>query len=246
MPASYESDVLRDWYLLFHYGTPDEILDGVAFEVSDLPEGCLRFPSATVEVAGIDRTLGRALDLGCAVGRSSFELTKIADEVVGIDFSAGFIDAASRLAKGETLSYRRYSEMHLSEELFATKPKGCRSERVTFEQGDAMNLREDLGTFDVVHAANLLCRLPEPMRFLGRLPDLVSPGGLLILATPATWLPDYTPIENVPPGMTIDFLQGAIGADFERQSTQEVPFLIREHQRKLQLSTAQTSVWIRR
>ncbi|MEM7601679.1 MAG: methyltransferase type 12, partial [Verrucomicrobiota bacterium] len=85
---SYESDILRDWYLLFHFGTSEEILEGVAFDLSSLPERCLEFPVTTVEAAGITETVGRALDLGCAVGRSSFELSKLAEEVIGIDFSS--------------------------------------------------------------------------------------------------------------------------------------------------------------
>jgi 2-polyprenyl-3-methyl-5-hydroxy-6-metoxy-1,4-benzoquinol methylase len=36
----------------------------------------------------------RALDLGCAVGRSSFELTRYFDRVVGLDYSARFIQVA--------------------------------------------------------------------------------------------------------------------------------------------------------
>jgi len=34
----YESDLLNDWYVLFHYGGADEILDGSAFSTANLPE----------------------------------------------------------------------------------------------------------------------------------------------------------------------------------------------------------------
>ncbi len=243
---SYESDILRDWYLLFHFGTAEEILEGVAFDRANLPARCLEFPVTTVEAAGITGEIGRALDLGCAVGRSSFELSKVAREVVGIDFSSSFVKVAASVGKSENPAYRRYFEMHLSDELVARLPEGSEPERVTFEQGDAMDLREDLGSFDFVHAANLLCRLPEPKRFLDRLPDLVNPGGKLVMATPATWMDAYTPRANFPPGPTLDFLKDYLEATFEFQEVNELPFLIREHQRKLQLSTAQTSVWIRR
>ena len=54
-------------------------------------------------------------------------------------------------------------------------------------------LEEDLGSFDLVHAANLLCRLPNPQAFLDRLNELVAPGGQLLLTTPFTWLEDFTP-----------------------------------------------------
>lgn len=241
----YENSILSDWYLLFHYGTEEEILDGLGFDAGGLPSGCMRFPVATVEAAGELENSGRALDLGCAVGRSSFELSKKYDEVIGIDFSEAFVGAAEAVRRGEVLHYRRYSEMHLSELLEARLPVGARAELVSFEAGDAMDLREDLGSFDLVHAANLLCRLPEPFRFLERLPQLVNPGGTFVIATPATWMEEYTPTGNRPEGLTLDYLRHHLEAHFEFQSVQEIPFLIREHQRKLQLSTSQTSVWKR-
>ena len=91
---SYESDLLRDWYLLFHYGSAEEILDGIGFDPKGLPARCLEFPVTTVEAAGLTAPVERALDLGCAVGRSTFELSRLANEVIGIDFSASFIRVA--------------------------------------------------------------------------------------------------------------------------------------------------------
>jgi hypothetical protein len=40
-------------------------------------------------------------------------------------------------------------------------------------QGDACNLPSTLQQFDAVLAANLLCRLPDPMLLINRLPTLV-------------------------------------------------------------------------
>lgn len=243
---SYESNILRDWYLLFHFGSAEEVLADIAFNSSILPPGCLEFPVATVEAGGIDGPIGRALDIGCAVGRSSFELTKMASEVIGIDFSQSFIDVAEEIRQGKEIIYRRYNEMHLPESLQVRLNGEVKLERVSFEQGDAMNLRGDLGRFDLVHAANLLCRLTEPLKFLNRLPDLVAEGGTLIIATPATWMEEYTPLENLPRGSTLDYLKEHLTETFEFHCVHELPFLIREHKRKLQLSTSQTSIWKRR
>lgn len=243
---TYESDVLRDWYLLFHYGSPEEILHGSAVELEGLPKRCLDFPVTTVEAAGSNLSIGRALDLGCAVGRSAFEISRLADEVIGIDFSANFIDVAEVIRTGGRPVYRRYGEMHLAERLEARCPEGTRPSRISFEVGDAMSLRKDLGTFDLVHAANLLCRLTAPERLLARLPELVNPGGRLVLATPATWMEAHTPPENQPTGLTLDYLRRHLEGKFELLTVSELPFLIREHQRKFQLSTSQTSVWAKR
>lgn len=242
---SYESEILRSRYLLFHYGSPEEILDGLGFDPAGLPARCLEFPVTTVEAAGLPGPVARALDLGCAVGRSSLELSRMAEEVIGIDFSAGFIEAAEEVRKGEAVTCQRHGEMHRAETLTVRRPAGVFPERVRFETGDAMDLRSDLGSFDLVHAANLLCRLSEPRRFLDRLPTLVRPGGRLVMATPATWLPEHTPVENQPDGTTLEFLRAALEQDFTLLSVTELPFLLREHQRKFQLSTSQTSLWQR-
>jgi putative 4-mercaptohistidine N1-methyltranferase len=243
----YESDILRHWYLLFHYGDAGEILDGAGFGVDDLPAGCLDFPVATVGYAGLEKNgVERALDLGCAVGRSAFEMSRSAAEVVAIDYSAAFVSAAEALRTDGEIAYLRYRERHLAEPMRARRPAGARPERIRFEQGDAMDLRADLGEFDLVHAANLLCRLPDPERFLRRLPSLVKPGGSLVLATPATWMDDYTPRDQQPEGETLDYLRARLSSDFELVRRDELPFLMREHQRKFQLSTSQTSLWRRR
>ena len=65
-------------------------------------------------------------------------------------------------------------------------------DRVTFERGNACNLRSDIGQFGCVLGANVLCRLPTPLDFLGRLPSLVVPGGIVALVSPYTWLEQYT------------------------------------------------------
>ena len=63
-------------------------------------------------------------------------------------------------------------------------------------QGDACALRADLGDFDLVVAANLVCRLPNARPFLARLAQLVRRGGVLFLTTPFTWMEQFTPKEN--------------------------------------------------
>ena len=64
---------------------------------------------------------------------------------------------------------------------------------MSFQQGDACNLPSDLGQFGCVLAANLVCRLPNPYKFLDRLPSLVAPGGILVITGPYTWLEQFTP-----------------------------------------------------
>ena len=115
--------------------------------------------------------------------------------------------------------------------------------------GDAMALRSTIGTFDVVLMANLIDRLRAPQRCLARLSELVKPGGQLVITSPYTWLEEFTPRGNWLGGIagpTLDGLKAALAKDFELTGTRDLPFLIREHARKFQLSVAQASLWKRR
>ncbi|MEM7009903.1 MAG: putative 4-mercaptohistidine N1-methyltransferase [Verrucomicrobiota bacterium] len=240
----YESQQLLDQYLLFHYASAEETL-----EWDFGPEAALNFAQRTVdETFDWERveSSSRALDIGCAVGRSSFELSKHCAEVIGIDFSQAFIDTANKLRSFGKLAYERHDEGNAYTQLMANPPAGANADRVTFEQGDAQQLRDDIGEFDLVHAANLLCRLPEPLRFLQQLPTLIRSGGQFVITTPCTWLDEFTPRENWPSESTLDYLKTNLGADFGLLKTLEMPFLIRETRRKHQWTVAQTSVWLRR
>ncbi len=239
----YETPRLVAEYLLFHYGEDQDILPW-----SLGPASALGFPKRSVnELLDPSRlpASARALDLGCAVGRSAYELAAHAGEVIGIDYSHAFIDFAERIRRGQDVPYQRADEAALSTDLIARRPVSGDPARITFEQGDAMHLRADLGAFDIVHAANLLCRLTQPALLLERLPALVKPGGQLLLTTPCTWLAEFTPPENWPPGRTRDWLRQALEPHFTLESEIDLPFLIREHARKFQWSVALGTRWRR-
>jgi putative 4-mercaptohistidine N1-methyltranferase len=238
--------------LLFHYGEDGEVLPWSFGPVEALryPVRCVRdcFDPSSVPAQS------RALDLGCAVGRSSFELARFYPEVIGIDFSRRFVAAAAELRERRQLPYVRCDEGELSTPLLARVPAEIEASRVRFEQGDAMDLRADLGAFDAVLLANLIDRLREPGRCLGRLPALVKPGGQLVIASPYTWLEEFTPRENWLGGFkrdgqavsTREALQTLLASDFDFMEVKQLPFLIREHQRKFQWSVAEATIWRRR
>ncbi len=257
----YETDRLLCEYLLFHYGEPEEVLPWGAG-----PHAALGFARRVVSETFEEEERPqqrqqpqqsqqplRALDLGCAVGRSSFELARRCTEVIGIDFSRRFIDAAQMLREAGALGYDRADEGALVTPLTARVPPEIDRMRVRFQTGDAMALPEGLGRFDRVLAANLLCRLPEPRRALESLAGLVNPGGQLVITTPATWMDAFTPRDHWLGGFeregvrvtTLASLRAALEPAFTLRRTLDLPFLIREHARKFQWSVAQASVWRR-
>lgn len=240
MSDVYETDRYVGEYLLFHYGTREDLLPWKMGPVDAL-DFAVRTPRHFSE-----GRVARSLDVGCAVGRSTLEMARASDETIGIDFSSAFIDAARRVASGESVTCSRLEEAEVRTAVDISRPAGEVPGGVSFEVGDAMDLRADLGCFDRVHAANLVCRLPEPRRFLARLPDLVVPGGELVLATPCTWLEEFTRKENWPEGRTLDWLKKELSDDFELVATADEPFLIRETARKFQWTVSMLSKWVRR
>ena len=248
----YETDKLVSEYLLFHYGTPGEVLPWESGPSSalDYPARCV---SECVDPASLSQN-ARALDVGCAVGRATFELARHCAEVIGIDYSRRFVEVAAALASDGDFPYDRTDEGALTTRLLARVPAEISRQRARFEHGDAQDLRADLGSFAVVLAANLVDRLAEPARFLARCPGLVKSGGQLVLTSPYTWLEEFTPRENWlggfssdgSPRTTLDGLRAALSEHFTLIRTKELPFLIREHARKYQWSVAQASIWRRK
>lgn len=201
------------------------------------------------------RTIKRALDLGCATGRATFELAKFCDHVTGIDFSARFIRVGldmkekgfTRYAipeEGELVSYHEVSLANLGLD-------GVR-DKVEFWQGDAHNLKEQFTDYDLVLACNLIDRLYEPERFLKHITGKINPKGLLVLLSPYTWLEEFTPKEKWLGGLkvdgenvtTLDGLRARLEPKFRLVGEpRDVEFVIRETGRKFQHTASHMTVW---
>jgi len=243
----YESDRMVADYLFFHYADFAEAARGLP-----IPENAWGFPRRVVrELLDSSAPLKSALDLGCAVGGSSFELSKSASAVIGVDFSQAFIEAAVALQKNGSLAAEVPLEGVRQQAFRVRVDPAAHRERVEFRVGDAMNLPADLGIFDVILAANLVCRLPDPARFLKEVADRVSPGGQLLLATPFSWLEDFTARElwlggTPSSGESFSVVRDLLQPGFELERTVDIPFLIREHGRKFQYGISLGSRWRRR
>jgi putative 4-mercaptohistidine N1-methyltranferase len=194
----------------------------------------------------------------------TFALSKDFEEVVGIDFSQAFVDAANLMKKGGHAKYRARVEADIFEDCICKIPDDVKPERCFFMQGDACSLppAHKIGAtpggaqFDAVLACNLLCRLPEPCAFLRSLPGLVTEGGVAVLVSPYSWLEQCTPKENWIGGTidetgkatrSFDVLKTEMerNGHFELVKDGDMPFLIREHARKFQWGCSHLTVWRR-
>jgi putative 4-mercaptohistidine N1-methyltranferase len=227
---------------LFHYGTAEDQLP-YAFG----PRDALFYPARCVTefLPAIGR-VSRAIDLGCAVGRSSFELARWADEVIGIDLSSQFIAAAQAIQRTGRIDVKIIEEGSLYSVVTRHLDQQLDRSRCRFLVADALRVREDLGTFDLVLAANLLDRVSSPATLLTELKRLVRSNGHIILASPYTWLEEFTPRKNWladPSVSTLNRIQKYLDPELVLVETRDLPFLIREHARKFQWSVAQASLW---
>lgn len=164
----YETEKAVDEYLLFHFGSAADI---IPYQSSISPLGALDFAERTAGVciaacksAGVP--LRAAFDVGCAVGGTAFALSRDFDRVVALDYSHAFVAAAQALFENGSTRYSCTVEGEMTASREARLPAGVRGERLSFMQGDACALPDVKalgGKFSVVHAANLICRLPDPM-----------------------------------------------------------------------------------
>ncbi len=240
---TYETDALVAQYLEFHYGDS-------YFNVPNYPVACVQALLAQTTALN----LGRALDLGCSVGRASFELARHFDQVDGIDFSARFIQHGFQLkesgqtrfaipTEGELVEFKQTSLAELGYAGLADK--------IDFVQGDACNLKARFTGYDLIFCGNLIDRLYDPALFLAQVHERLNAGGYLVLTSPYTWLEDYTPKAKWLGGIkvngenftTLDGLKAALIDRFELVGQQDIPFVIRETRRKFQHTLAEMTVW---
>ncbi|HQR50456.1 MAG TPA: 5-histidylcysteine sulfoxide synthase [Methylophilaceae bacterium] len=244
--SHYETDKLLSEYAEFHYG--------------DQYYGVPNFPQALAQLAiqamG-DKAARSALDLGCATGRATFELARHFDHVTGIDFSARFIQLGVQLAEQGLLRYTLADEGELvfyKERKLADLGLEDTRHKVEFFQGDACNLKPHFSGYDLILAANLIDRLYSPRKFLATVHKRLNPGGLLLIASPYTWLEEHTKREEWLGGYkrdgenvtTLDGLKETLGAHFRLlRGPLEVPFVIRETRRKFQHTQSEVTIWER-
>ncbi|MDD3008550.1 MAG: 5-histidylcysteine sulfoxide synthase [Arcobacter sp.] len=239
----YETDELISLYCDFHYGSENFGVKNFCLNSVELLKPYLK-----------DIKTSKALDLGCSVGRASFELAKIYDEVLGIDFSANFINVGVKLKLYDSLIYKVKKEG----EIFDEKSVSLKDfdlekikDKVTFMQGDACNLKDIYTGYDLVFCSNLIDRLYYPQKFLEDVPSRVNKDGLLVILSPYTWLEEYTPKSNWLGGFikdnkevtTLDFLKENLLGQFELLDIIDVPFVIKETNRKYQHTISQMSIW---
>jgi len=277
---SYESQTMVEQYLNLHFASLADITKGpgnapglaealgtdVCAKLANFPRRCaqqaVRVYSAHGQSSAATPTATsgkRALDIGCAVGAACFELANTFEEVLGVDLSQAFVDAANTIKMSGECKYSNQVEGDIAEDARAVVPETPNvRERCTFQQMDACAMATDMGSFDLVLLCNLICRVPDPEKCLQRMggdQGLVRPGGVLFITTPFTWLESCTPRSSWLGGLStashseqysLDGLRVVLeAAGFELLEQTAMPMIMREHARKFQLIVPTATAWRR-
>ncbi len=244
MSLSYDTPDSLLTYLQFHYGTVGDFF-AARFEMDRFENFHTRVLERFLRRPSGKPGSGQALDLGCNVGRATFELSRQFDQVVGIDFSAQSIEIAERIRsegefRADVWDARQPGDGHTFR-----VPDGCRPGAVQFKCGDACHANLT-GKYDCVVALNLLCRVADPLALVQTFEAAVADGGQLILSTPWSWDEKYTPRSAWPGDVPGPALESLLGASFERTGEEEMPFLMRAATRQYYWCVAYGSSWTRR
>lgn len=247
LDSNYETDKMLSEYAEFHYGES-------YFDVPNFQKAIARM---AIEKMG-DKPARHALDLGCAVGRASFELARHFDRATGVDFSARLINLGVQLKRDGVIRYAIADEGDLllyREQRLENFGLEDTAHKVDFMQGDACNLKAVYQDYDLILAANLLDRLYDPILFLKHIHERINVGGLLVLASPYTWLEEHTDKANWLGGFkkdgesfsTLDGIKSVLENHFQLiDGPFSQPFVLRETRRKFQHTLSEVTIWERR
>lgn len=177
-------------YAADHYGTGETGRLATGESVHDVLAHALRAAAPVPE--------GAVLDLGCAVGGTTFALARALPgrAVLGVDLSWGLLRVAREaLDTGEVRFGLRESGLVYRPVTRPAPAVGPVTDEVDFWLGDALSPAFAPGSFALINALNLLDCVQSPVLALQQIDRLLQPGGLCLLATPFDWTTAATPLE---------------------------------------------------
>ncbi|MCA9562933.1 MAG: methyltransferase domain-containing protein, partial [Myxococcales bacterium] len=138
----------------------------------------------------------RVLDLGCSAGRMGIEVAmRTGASLTGVDLEPLPLRWAARAANTNPIDI----PVLRNAKQFELQRVGSPTEQVLEAQwicANVYNLPLEAKQFDLICAINLLDSVPHPKALLAVMADMLSPGGAIIVAQPATWSAALTPPER--------------------------------------------------
>jgi SAM-dependent methyltransferase/uncharacterized protein YbaR (Trm112 family) len=192
-PAS-AFDVVRhqlNCYAWDHYAThdPDEPRTARA------PGAAVRVLGRGLALAG-DAARAPAVDLGCGVGGTTFDLAeRTTGLVLGIDLNLAMLRLASRVLRTGVVQYPRKRTGVVYDRRVFDVPF-ARREAVDFWACDVAALPFDDDTFGLGVAMNVIDCVRAPRDVIAEAGRVLAPGAPLVITSPYDWAATATPIET--------------------------------------------------
>jgi SAM-dependent methyltransferase/uncharacterized protein YbaR (Trm112 family) len=138
---------------------------------------------------------GPVIDMGCAVGRTSFELAQRLNKIVlGVDLNFGMLKIAAAILETGYVSYpRRSGGIAFERRNFPTAFE--KAEICDFWVCDATALPFSGNTFSLGVSLNVLDCTWSPYDHVKELARILVPGGSAMMSTPYDWTVNATPVE---------------------------------------------------
>ncbi|MCZ6675813.1 MAG: methyltransferase domain-containing protein [Candidatus Poribacteria bacterium] len=234
-PNRHAEKALLSTYMESHYATHERAPQGFGgFADSGV------FWERVVDIAQPDTRHKHALDLGCSVGRCTFELARFSELAVGIDLNFDAVSAAAGMQRTGTVSYERRKRGRCFE---TVQMPYSPPQNALFLVGDALDPPFLAESFDLVAGLNLIDNVSLPLVLIGQMDALLRDGGTLVLSSPYEWRADIAEraewLENDAldaATMVRNILEGGLfpqmGLKYEILSELlDVPWVLRHHDR---------------
>jgi SAM-dependent methyltransferase len=148
-------------------------------------------------LTGFDNKVdGPAIDMGCAVGRTSFELAKTFDDLVlGVDLNFAMLRAAALILREGRVAYpKRRVGIAFDRREFPATLEG--TSKVDFWACDATCLPFANDSFSLAASLNVIDCVQSPYDHLKELARVLKSGGGALLSAPYDWNVGATPVES--------------------------------------------------
>ena len=183
--GGYNSETMLSAYLWSHFS-----------DLFNDPEATSAYGKWT-DLLGEERKDGYALDIGCAVGRLSFELSTTHSRVIGIDTSLSFIRKARALKKAGFLSFDLIIEGLITEKRSCSLDNRYNYDHIEFVVADALALPFRPGLFSTVTSINILEKVPSPLKHLMDVDRVMrKENGMFVFSDPFSWDPSVSAPEH--------------------------------------------------
>lgn len=193
---------------------------------------------------------GPVIDMGCAVGRTTFELARACDEIIlGVDLNFGMLKTASTILEKGYVSYpRRRGGIAFEHRSFPAAFE--KAAHVDFWVCDATALPVSGETFSAAVSLNVLDCAWSPYDHMKELGRMLMPGGNALVSTPYDWTTNATPVEawlgghsqrsdhkGASPAVLRSLLSGGghphVLEELELISEEDLPWTLRLHDRSV-------------